>query len=222
MDVTVITADIVRSREEPGYIRDLPSKLGGLTHPLLITPFSISRGDEIQAVCRGVLEAPELVRWLRYVCRPLKLRVGLGVGDIESGRESTSSWDMNGSAFIRAREALERLKQPRGGKTPRARDSSTARITSVSSGDPVADYIAQAMFGLIDAIQARWTSEQWEAVHKYELLGTYKAAGEALGIAFQNVQKRCRNARWTQVREAELALKALGELLKREYSSSPG
>ncbi|MGE5588909.1 MAG: SatD family protein [Clostridia bacterium] len=203
--VTVVTADIIRSRESRDLMATLPAKLAAVMHPLLATGFSVSRGDEIQAVCRGPLQAPELVRQLRFACLPLRLRVGVGVGEIEPGpgvpgaHTTASSWDMNGSAFRRAREALESL-----GK-------GTAPCTAVRSGDSFFDETANAFWALMDAIQQRWTPAQWDAVHHYERLGTYDAAGKALGIALQNVQKRCKAASWPAVKQAEQALRLLGE-----------
>lgn len=205
--VTVITADIIRSREAGGLLAALPGKVAAIAHPLLVTAFSLSRGDEIQAVCRGPLQAPELVRQLRFACLPLRLRVGVGVGEIERGAPGVAavhdtaitSWDMNGSAFTRAREALESLGK---GTVPR---------TAARCGDPLLDEVANAIWALSDAIQRRWTRAQWDAVYHYERLGTYEAAGKALGIALQNVQKRCKAASWPAVRQAEEALRRLGQ-----------
>ncbi len=195
----MITADIIRSREARDLLAALPDKLAAVAHPLLATAFSVSRGDEIQAVCRGPLQAPELARQLRFACLPLRLRVGVGIGEIEAGQGSPSSWDMNGSAFTRAREALECLGK---GTAPR---------TAVRSSDPLFDEAANALWALMDAIQQRWTPGQWDAVHHYERLGTYEAAGKALGVALQNVQKRCKAASWPAVKQAEQALRRLGQ-----------
>ncbi|MDI7247738.1 MAG: SatD family protein [Bacillota bacterium] len=197
--MTVITADIIRSREAGDLLAALSDRLAAVEHPLLVTAFSMSRGDEIQGVCRGPLQAPELVRQLRFACLPLRLRVGVGIGEIEAGQGSASSWDMNGSAFTRAREALESL-----GK-------GAAPLTAVCSGDPGFDETANALWTLMDAICQRWTPGQWDAVHHYERLGTYEAAGKALGIALQNVQKRCKAASWPAVKQAEQALRRLGQ-----------
>ena len=202
--VTVLTADVIASRRHGEVGGFLAERLANLEHPALLTPFKISRGDEIQGLCRGSLEAPEIVRRLRYHCRPLALRIGIGIGE-GPVTEAPSSWDLNGEAFFRAREALEKTKK-RGNL-----------LTGVVCGDERFDGLAEALFGLLDAIWSRWTEEQWEAVMAYERYGTYEAAGRVLGIAFQNVAKRCRAARWPAVCVAETALRRLGELIA--YSS---
>ena len=195
--VTVLTADVVDSRRQDDLRKFLVERLARITHPFLETTFTMSRGDEIQGVCRGALEAPELARWLRYHCRPLILRLGIGIG-VPPEEKAVSSWDMSGEAFFRARAALERLK---AGKSPR---------TLVVSGDEQVDAMANALFELMDATSSRWTAGQWEAVAAYERKGTYEAAGTVLGIALQNVEKRCRAARWPSVRTGEAALRRLG------------
>lgn len=200
--VTVITADIISSARSKSQVEDLRLKLLGLHHPLLITPFALSRGDEIQAVCQGALQCCRLVRQLRYICLPLRLRVGLGIGRIETGVGSQNPWDMNGSGFVRARGALDRLKRIR------------RPATSMDSGNERLDAVGNALLAAMDAIESRWTKGQWEAVHAYENLGTYELAGEALGVALQNVEKRCRAASWPAIRQAEEALEILGSILQ--------
>ena len=61
------------------------------------------------------------------------------------------------------------------------------------------------MFTLYDVIQSRWTLPQWEGIMHYEAAGTYQEAAQRLGVAFQNVEKRCRAARWWALRETEMA-----------------
>ncbi|NPV54593.1 MAG: hypothetical protein HPY71_13930 [Firmicutes bacterium] len=209
--ITVITADIIQSRLARDLVLSLPEKLSRLTHPLVATTFSMSRGDEIQAVCRGYLQAPEVVRQLRFFCLPLRLRVGIGVGELENNYWSPNPWDMNGSAFVRARESLESLESR--GKGVQAY---TRTRTVVSSGNKDFDSVVNAILVLMDTIQDRWTQAQWDAIHAYERLGTYSEAGKALGIALQNVQKRCKAAHWAAVRQAEEAIRLLGHKLESE------
>ncbi|NMB47108.1 MAG: hypothetical protein GX998_11960 [Firmicutes bacterium] len=101
--MTVITADIIQSRVRSDVAASIPARLPRLEHPHLVTGFAMSRGDEIQGVLSGWLTAPEVLRLLRYICRPLQLRVGIGLG-IHAGRLAENPWDLNGPAFFRARE----------------------------------------------------------------------------------------------------------------------
>lgn len=203
--VTVITADIISSRQADEQVTRLRSVLAEIDHPMLMAPFSLSRGDEIQGVCTSTLECPEIIRHLRFACRPLKLRIGIGLGNLTSGFGDRDPWKMNGSAFVRAREALDSLKKIR-----RAR-------TALRSQDPHLDIIGSALLHLMDVLEERWTDQQWQAVHAYERLGTYESAGEFLGVAFQNVEKRCRAANWPAVKQAEEGITVLGRMLRQRW-----
>jgi len=142
-----------------------------------------------------------VLRLLRYTCRPLHLRVGIGLG-VHEGKLAKNPWDLNGPAFFGARSALDDLKRSRQAKTK-----------VVTGGAEELDRLLNAILLLLDTIETGWTDAQWEAVHVYEMLGTYAAAGEKLGVAAQNVHKRCQAAHWNAVREAEDALRSAASLL---------
>jgi hypothetical protein len=202
---TVITADVIDSRRQAITVEEKKDALSALAYPGLLTPFTISRGDEIQAVLAGVVLPMDLVRQLRYLCRPLGLRIGIGIGRITSGLGSETSWGMNGPAFFRSRRALEGLKKDR------------RAFTGLQTGDGEFDRLAGALLLLIDTIASRWTDAQWEAIMTYEEKGVYQKAAEVLGIAYQNVEKRCRAARWWAVQKAEAALAAAVQELPRHH-----
>lgn len=202
---TVITADVIASRQQPVALTDKEALLDGINHPDLLTGFAVSRGDEVQAVVSSPVLPLDLVRRLRCHCRPLSLRVGVGVGRITTGLAKKSSWDMNGPAFFRSRRALESLKSER------------RVFTRLHTGDHDFDRLANALLVLVDAVQSGWTDAQWEAVTAYEEKGTYQEAAKVLGIAYQNVEKRCRAARWWAVREAEDALAPAAQQLARYH-----
>lgn len=194
---TVLTADVIDSRRQETVVAAKKARLDELTDATLVTPFTFSRGDEIQAVVAGALSSPALLRKLRYYCLPLQLRIGIGIGRITSGLGAGNSWEMNGPAFHRARQALDELKQHRHWRT------------RLVSGDPGLDQMMNTLLNLYDVIQSRWTLSQWEGVMVYEATGSYQEAGQRLGVAFQNVEKRCRAARWWVIREAEAAFPLL-------------
>lgn len=202
---TVISADVVDSRRQAITVEEKRSILSGIEHSDLLTPFTISRGDEVQAVLEGTVLPLDLIRQLRYLCRPLALRIGIGIGQISSGLGKETSWAMNGPAFFRSRRALEELKKER------------RAFTTVQTGDQEFDRLAGALLILIDTIQSRWTNAQWAAVMLYEEKGAYQKVAEVLGIAYQNVEKRCRAAHWWAVQKAESALAAAVQELPRHH-----
>lgn len=203
--ITVVTADIINSRRSNEIVDSLAKKLEDFKHDELITPFSMSRGDELQGVINGWLIAPEIIRNLRYHCRPLELRIGIGIGLIEKHRINENSWSMNGPAFHHARMALKETEKNKG--------ITTIIRTEVKE----LDKFLNCIWLLIDTKQAEWTDKQWEAIQVYDSIGTFEDASTILGISMQNVEKRCRAARWKQIRQAEDTLKQLQFYLEKYH-----
>ena len=95
-------------------------------------------------------------------------------------------------------------------------------MTMVCTDSLDLDEMINVMFLLMDSIIKRWTPEQWEAVDAYSRLGTYKAAAHEIGIAFQNVQKRCYAARWGEIRRAEEYIcRALQRFAREKMKTHP-
>lgn len=191
--ITVVTADVIESKNAGEYKLSLKRELSELQHPKLLSRFTLSRGDEIQGVLEGWLQTPEIVRQLRFACRPLKLRVGIGIGANAEPIE-VNPWNMDGPAFHLARSALDKVKR---NKEP---------STNIKTGSPELDDILNCIWLLIDARQNKWTDKQWEAVQAYEKYKTYEEASKNLRIRLQNVQKRCHAADWHQIKIAEKTL----------------
>ncbi|MGE5604305.1 MAG: SatD family protein [Bacteroidota bacterium] len=193
----VITGDIIDSKKHPDYLEMLKESLSQIQTPGLYTPFNVSRGDELQAVCDDPSLLPVIIRNLRYVCRPLKIRLGIGIGQIDNPASSANSWDMTGPAFVFARKALDLIKK---GKTPQ---------TVLVSEDPFFDRVFNMVYSLADTIMNGWTPRQWEAVQAYEAGRTLIKAAGKLKIAWQNVQKRCQAAKWDVIKRVEEELAVL-------------
>lgn len=203
--ITVITADIIDSRNKKFLGNELDRKLAALNHPKIISHFTVSRGDEIQGVVEGWLNAPEIIRNLRHICRPLLLKVGIGIGFLEARFIKKNSWLMNGPPFHLARTALETAK--------REKNSATVIKTGITEFDEFINCILL----LLDTIQKGWSDKQWEAVQAYESRGTYEGASRDLGISMQNVQKRCRAANWKQVKYSENTLRTIQSYLEKNH-----
>lgn len=195
----VITGDVIDSKKHSVFLDTLNEKLTLIQTPGLYTPFRVSRGDEMQAVCDDLPSLPVIIRNLRYNCRPLKIRLGIGIGTINNPQPGQNSWDMNGPAFEMARRALDSIKKS---KVPE---------TVLASEDLFFDRMFNLIYSLIDTIMNGWTHSQWEAVQAYEIDRTYVKAAGALKIAWQNVQKRCQAAKWDVIKKAEQDLAVLFE-----------
>ena len=119
----------------------------------------------------GWLSAPQLVRMLRWRCRPLQLRIGLGLG-CHSGALEPDPWKMSGPAFTGRARPWKALKE-------------NSRGTRGGDGNDRLDPVVNSLLLLLDTLMARWTEGQWQAVMTHEQAGTFAQAGEILGVAAQ-------------------------------------
>ncbi len=167
----------------------------------------VLRGDEMQAVLRP--GAPIL-----SILTCLRAHLMLGAGEVEGLRAGIGQGPLlrvspkgpfasEGEAFHRAREALESVR-PHGG----------SRMTAWKSGETQFDASADVVLGLVDALAARWTRPQWEAIlGRLEGKGLHGIAKET-GVKFQNVSKRLRAASWNEVQAAIDHLDAISQRVK--------
>ena len=201
-----LTADIIGSRKlkNQGFSRSqiekAISQLNTAREAFIVSKFCLLRGDEIQGVVFPPREAIVMVRYLRFYLRPVQIRVGIGIGDITTEIDKNNPWNMDGSSFHRAREALEEIKLSRH------------PATFINSLEEDFDYNLNVILALMDVISNRWTDGQWEAIHAYEQMGTYQKASQVLKVRPQNVAKRCQSAHWKVFSEAEKHVQKLIDL----------
>ena len=198
----VLTADIIGSRKMGGANKIAAGGLERLNDScrhMLVAEFALYRGDEIQGVLHPWADLAPLIRRLRFFLRPLKLRIGVGYGGLETGGEGKYSWQMDGRAFHCSREALERIK------------ASRVPATCFAGLKKEHEEAVNTFYLLLDAVESRWSEKQWLAVEAYERCGTYGSAAAELKITPQNVHKRCQAAQWKAVAQVE---RYLNKLLK--------
>jgi predicted DNA-binding protein YlxM (UPF0122 family) len=120
----------------------------------LVVKFHPTVGDEFQ----GVLTRPEVAFdayiFLKSSLSPLRLYFGLGVGELE--KSGSGDTGLRGSAFYRARTALEECKTENG------------QLRIHTSEDPNRiDNTTRTLFILTEAVQDMWTERQRQIVWYY-------------------------------------------------------
>lgn len=113
-----LIGDVVGSREVVPRA-GLQSKLGDALNEAndrfrtaIEARFLITIGDEFQALLKNPDQVPELLSGLRSAVHPVELRFGLGIGGLETPLQEEAI-GMDGPAFHRAREAIERARSRR-------------------------------------------------------------------------------------------------------------
>ncbi|WP_415298720.1 hypothetical protein [Cellulosimicrobium sp. SJTW-1] len=165
----------------------------------VVVPFARTVGDEVQ----GVLDDPEVVvEVVLDLLRDGGWSVGLGVGPVDEPLPAVSR-EASGTAFVRAREAVEQAKSRAATAPVAVRGEPATRAAEV-----------EALLRLLAAVVDRRTAPGWEAVDALARVGgTQKDVARALGVSEQAVSQRLRTALWPEEAAARpVVARLLGEL----------
>jgi hypothetical protein len=118
MKYLVVIGDVVASRHLPvraQFQRRMKQLLHGLNgrRKVLASPYTLTLGDEFQAVYRDADAAFADVFTLMAEIAPVRARFALAVGEIVTPINPAQAIGMDGPAFHRARALLESLKAKR-------------------------------------------------------------------------------------------------------------
>lgn len=189
----VITSDQRDSRNTADLVPAAVASVrahGG--HGLALMP-ERTAGDEVQA---AVADAQAVLAIVLDLTRTDRWSVGVGVGEVESPLPD-SVRAARGSAFVNARDAVDRAKKA----------ATRVAITAPEGG---AD--AESLIRLLIELRDRRTAEGWEV---YDLLAgglTQREAAARLGISEGAVSLRAKSA---GLRTEEAAVPALARVLAR-------
>lgn len=195
----VLTADVINSKErqvKQKYLNSKIESLNSLGFNSLISKFHVSRGDEFQAICSISNELPRIIRYMKYYLLPEKIRIGVGVGNIEEEifESSHSSWDMNGEAFFNARNAISLLNNYK------------KYGVIIQSSNTKFDSVFNLVYKLVDTIIEDWTEKQWEAIQLYDEEKSFDAGAKILNISTSSFFQRCQNAKWDVISDVEITI----------------
>lgn len=140
----VVIGDIMDSRRLRGraaFQRKLTDSLGELSRgqKSLASPYTLTLGDEFQAVySRAVGLFADLCR-VRIACLPAQVRLAVAVGEIKTAINPAQALGMDGPAFHLARDRIEALKADGGwfgldGDAPGSSETRRALIDLVCAG----------------------------------------------------------------------------------------
>lgn len=216
--ISVVTCDIIRSRKYSTVqrkqidtvLRRAFSTLSRVYKETIHTPlsFNIIMGDEFQFVVDKPEKSYEMVVYYRALVALADLtpvvsfRSAIGVGEI-AVENRKDSYAQDGKAFHQSRQGIEQFQDQKWkGK----------RRSKILTGDTALDETLDIVLMYQDLLEEGWTRSQWEAIRWRFELSTYEDIAKKIGIAYQNVQKRLKAARWDEFSQGlafvETSLKA--------------
>lgn len=183
MNHLALIADIIGSRKLTNR-RTVQSQLKGVLDTLnvnskqLASPYTITLGDEFQAVFTGADRLfPDLFA-IMAALHPVELRFSIAAGRLETPINPNQAIGMDGPAFYRARDLLEQMKQ-------RDRVLDVAGLTDN-------DGLLNAALGLFNHQLRKWRANRLEVLQRLLQGWEVAAISESLDITEQSVYKNIR------------------------------
>lgn len=205
----VLVADVVGSTSRADLRQILGAKLrrAARMHRLLLKlPYSVTAGDEFQAVALSPSVVPELIFELRRRLQPLPLRIGVGIGGLQGALVPPVN-KLTGEAFVLARRAIDELKGRTSHRFP--------ALTAFRSGNASFDRIANLVYQLHDTLLQQVSGRQWTTIDVY--LSCQRHAlrtARELGVGTSTVSRNLRRGHFWQMAETIESMKeVMGQMV---------
>lgn len=183
MNRLVMIADVIGSRKLENR-EAVQSGLEALLERLnacreqMLSPYTITLGDEFQAVFEGADRVLPDVLAVMSALYPVKLRFALGLGSVSTPINTSRAIGMDGPAFYRARELLTGVKKQ--------------DLTIAVAGLPEDDGLLDAAMGLFNHHLQKWRPNRLEVLRGLLRGRTVAEIAERLNITEQSVYKNIR------------------------------
>jgi hypothetical protein len=200
----VLLADVIGSSGRRDLRAVLAKRLDAATHVhhkarSIRLPYAVTAGDEFQTILGAQVNIPELIFDLRVKMRPLRLRIGIGFGEVP-GRIQQPVNRMGGEAFERARRALEAVK---------AEATKFDVLTAFRSGSEIFDSTANLIYALQDTLLLKITSKQWNTIQVFRATRQVTRVARILKLNRSTVSRNLRRGYFWQVEKTIAGLDRL-------------
>lgn len=136
--------------------------------------FTITLGDEFQALLHPTPRLFELLDRLELETKGIDFRTGIGYGDITTAIDPERAIGADGSAYWNARMAIESVHDENDyGKTH----------TRFIGFDPLTDAVVNDNLAMSDHLKASWSHVQWQTFRTILDSGVYRGEFEQKRIA---------------------------------------
>jgi len=195
----VVIADVVNSREFDDFAdrRDQALQALQLQHSeqaLTASDYAITAWDEFQVLLSAHQALPQVLWDLQREFYPLRLRLGIGCGEVQWARQQRDAVNesASGEAFFLARAALAAISD-------QARGSSRSEIM-VRWQAPLMQHALNASLRLLDVLLADITVAQWQVIAAYEQFGRQDVVAEALDKTPSTISRTLRSANYWEIK----------------------
>ena len=179
----------------------------------IASKFRITFGDAFQGLLKNKRNIMKIITDIEIGMAPVKLRFGIGIGDINTDINFEDSEEIDGPAYNRAREVIEKIKKL---ESQYAQRVSSIMICSDDENSEI-DELLNSILSVCTALKSKWTSRQEEIIYAYlaNKENQYKAA-DVLNIGQSSVNKALKASRFYTYKSA---IDTVNSFLSKERGS---
>lgn len=162
--------------------------------------FMITLGDEFQGLLNTGEHVLEIIDMIQRGIYPVKVRFGIGVGEMTTEIDPNMAIGADGPAYYMARNAIDYLKQE---EQQRKKTVSEIRLQVDGDNSVICD-LTNTIFMMIALIENKWSIRQREIIWSMEKYQDgQKRCAERLSIAQSSVYRGLENGNYYAYREAK-------------------
>ena len=197
-------------KEVQVHLQEILDRLNEKYKDHIVSKFLITLGDEFQGLLSGGGHILEMVNEIRMEMYPVRLRFGIGFGQITTDIKSEMALGADGPGYYRAREAVELLKE----REKKNRPVLAELCLRLDEKDQEKEVLLNAVFDLMYVVESGWTERQRETIWDMLLYGDgQQNTARRLSISQPTVQKAlAAGSYYTYENALKNAAKILGDI----------
>lgn len=197
-------------KEVQVHLQEILDRLNEKYKDHIVSKFLITLGDEFQGLLCGGEYILDMVNEIRMEMYPVRLRFGIGFGQITTDIKSEMALGADGPGYYRAREAIELLKE----REKKNRPVLAEICLRLDEKDQEKEVLLNTVFDLMYVVESGWTERQRETIWDMLLYGDgQQNTARRLSISQPTVQKAlAAGSYYTYENALKNAAKILGDI----------
>lgn len=193
-----IIGDLVASRnyenrfEVQEKLKDILNEINREYSNEIGANFLITLGDEFQGLLTQPLHLFPIIDKIRFSMYPVKIRIGIGIGDINTQIDRKQAIGADGPAYHYARKVIEEIRKDEISQQRKLQD---IKIASQQKEEYLG--LINSNLSLCSCLENSWTEKQFEtiALILYKNISQREAA-KKIGISASSIQRRLNSAHY--------------------------
>ena len=197
-------------KEVQVHLQEILDRLNEKYKDHIVSKFLITLGDEFQGLLCGGEHILDMVNEIRMEMYPVRLRFGIGFGQITTDIKSEMALGADGPGYYRASEAVELLKE----REKKNRPVLAELCLRLDEKDQEKEILLNTVFDLMYVVESGWTERQRETIWDMLLYGDgQQNTARRLSISQPTVQKAlAAGSYYTYENALKNAAKILGDI----------